>query len=155
MGIPRNATDFEPRSVANILDGMHATIRLPHEWSRRTGSRTSDGIPCDPCSPAARSWCLTGTLDRQLGRISDPVLREQLGNDTEELLLTIARRVLNLPGLHSLQQFNDDRSTTHEDVLELIAEARAQLPARPAYVPAPEIARYAALLSRSVNACLL
>jgi hypothetical protein len=151
MGIPRTSA-FEPRTVANILDGMRATIRLPHEWSHRTGSRTADSIPCDPCSPAARSWCLTGTLDRQLGQISDPVLREQLGNEAEELLLTTARRVLNLPGLHSLQQFNDDRSTTHEDVLDLLSEARATLPMRADYVPAPALVLYLSKSSLSANA---
>jgi hypothetical protein len=129
MAVPHPS--LAPRTVAEILDGMHATIRLPHEWSKRTGSRTADGIPCDACSPAARSWCITGSLERQLGQIASPFLREQLSRVTEELLLATARRIFDLSELHSLQQFNDDRSTTHEDVLELISEARATLPPSP------------------------
>lgn len=136
MGTPRTYAALAPQTVANVLDGMHATLRLPHEWSQRTGSRTSDGIPCDACSPAARSWCITGSLDRMLGQVIEQAVRDRLSVDTEELLLVTARRHFNLPALESLQQFNDDRSTTHEDVLDLISEARAVLPSRPAYRPA-------------------
>lgn len=153
MAIPRSYTDFSPRTVADVLDGMHATIRLPHEWSRRGGARNADHMRCDPCSPAARTWCLSGALDRIIGQVACPLLRERLSEDTELLLLTTARRIFGTPGLDSLQRFNDDRTTTHVDVLDVIAEARATLPMRPDYVPAPDIERYMALaISRSVNA---
>lgn len=152
MAIPRSTTDFSPRTVADVLDGMHATIRLPNEWSKRSGARTATHDRCDPCSPAARSWCINGALDRMLGQIVNPVLRGRLSQETELLLLATARRIFGTPGLQSLQQFNDDRTTTHIDVLDVIAEARATFPAREEYVPAPHLERYMALaLSRSVN----
>lgn len=158
MGMPRTHTDFGPQNVANVLDGMHATLRLPHEWSRRAGSHTSEGMPCDPCSPAARSWCLSGALDRMLGQIVDPILRARLAEDTEILLLDTARRIFGTPCLESLQQLNDSRSTSHTDVLDVIAEARATLPAYRAqpsqieYFTPRAVIDYAAALSRSVNA---
>ena len=158
MGMPRTHTDFGPQNVANVLDGMHATIRLPHEWCKGSPARNAEEMPCDPCSPAARAWCLSGALDRMLGQISDPILRDRLNEETEALLLTTARRIFGTPALDSLQQLNDDRSTNHADVLDVIAEARATLPAYRArtseigYFTPRAVIDYAVAISRSVNA---
>ncbi len=139
----------QPRTIADILVGMHDLLANPAAWSRRAGARRHDGMPCDVCSPAAVSWCLTGAMERILGSIADPALRFVLTTATEMHLLATARH--ELPELDDLAQFSDDRTTTHDDILRLLDEAIILLGQRPTY---PTSALTSARSSRSVKASL-
>lgn len=114
-------------TLTSILIATADQLSNPAAWSRRAGARTATGDRCDTCSPAATSWCLWGALESQLGKIAYEPDRIALTLAVEGHLLAIARYTLDLPELDSLSQFSDDRSTTHEDILELLDEAANSL----------------------------
>ncbi|QEE37892.1 MULTISPECIES: hypothetical protein [unclassified Methylobacterium] len=120
------ATALEP-TLTSVLIATADQLANPAAWSRRAGARDALGNRVDPCSPAAVSWCLWGALESQLGRIAYEPDRYALTLAIEGHLLAIARYTLDLPELDSLSQFSDDRSTTHQDILELLDEAANSL----------------------------
>ncbi|MEH3064923.1 MAG: hypothetical protein PGN33_20015 [Methylobacterium radiotolerans] len=115
------------KPIADILVAVTNRLLNPLAWSRRAGARTYEGIPCDVCSPAAVSWCITAALECELGKIADVATRIILTEAIELHLLATARYQLGMPELDSLAQFNDDRSTTHGDVLDLLDVATLAL----------------------------
>lgn len=117
----------QPQPIATILVAMTNRLLNPLAWSRRAGARTYEGIPCDVCSPAAVSWCLTAALECELGKLGDAAMRVVLSEAIEMHLMATARLQLGMPELSSLTQFNDDRSTTHDDVLDLLDAATLAL----------------------------
>lgn len=111
-----------PQSAKDVFTGMLATLALPAHWLKGFGARRHDGQPCDPCSPSAYAFCLYGARDRELGKVADPFLREQLDEQTDEILHGLTNGV-------SPSAVNDDRSTTHQDVVDLVRQAQAKAPA--------------------------
>lgn len=118
-------------TITGILLATYDQLANPAAWSRRAGARDALGNRVDTCSPAAVSWCLWGALESQLGKIAYEPDRIVLTLAVEGHLLAIARYTLDLPELDSLNQFSDDRSTTHEDILELLDEAVLSLQPEP------------------------
>lgn len=108
----------------DILDGMARTLAFPVRWSKGFGARDRDGLPVDPCSPCAMSWCMYGSLDRAVGPIADAGLRQSLANEAEARVLLVLRKNFGLTAIESLSQFNDDRATTHADVRQVLDLAR-------------------------------
>lgn len=137
-----------PRTIADVLVGTHNLLANPAAWSRRAGARTATGDRCDSCSPAATSWCLWGAIENQLGLIpaDNHALRVILTTAVEMHLLATARIQMQMPELDDIAQFSDDRSTTHEDVLELLDVALFAL-------HHPTSSRLTLRSNRSVNAC--
>ena len=109
-------------TLTSVLIATADQLANPAAWSRRAGARDALGNRVDTCSPAAVAWCLWGALESQLGRIAYEPDRVVLTLAIEGHLLAIARYTLDLPELDSLSQFSDDRSTTHDDIMELLDE---------------------------------
>lgn len=105
-----------PTTAADIFALMRETLAHPSSWTKGFVARDAAGNQCLSTDPKAVSWCLYGARNLALSRVKDADLRDQLEDETDELLHEAA-------GGAAPSAINDDRSTTHEQLLQLIASA--------------------------------
>ena len=95
----------------NALEALREArglIASPDKWTQRVSARREDGVRVDQASDEACRWCLIGAM----GRIA--ILEKVENEEWQKMCRAVARYV---PGYQTLEQFNDDLLTTHEQVL--------------------------------------
>lgn len=106
-----------PLSPEAVFAGILVLLREPSRWTKRASARRHDGMPCDPCAPQAVAWDIYGALDYGLFQIADETQRGHVSEACDEILHEVCHGA-------SPSAFNDDRSTTHMDMLKLVGTAR-------------------------------
>ena len=93
--------------IARELGDVSHTLRHPEFWTQHVCARDRHGDATPPFDVDAVSFCLLGACERS--RVSPET-----------------RGFLNVH-VGCTTRFNDDSGTTHEDVLDAIAEARESI----------------------------
>jgi hypothetical protein len=86
-------------------------LNKPSSWTQGNLAITKDGVPCNPCSPSAVSWCLMGALDKCY---SDPIDRDAARN---KIHTEIGEDI-------PLLEWNDDMLRTFDHIHFLLKEVR-------------------------------
>jgi hypothetical protein len=110
-------------TVRDVLMKARALLAEPSHWTQGEYARTPAGIGMMPWSDRAVCWDLAGAVyfvaAQDQGRCD--VMRAELEGYPATQLLR------NLAGCESLQQWNDDPSRTHAEVLALLDRAIAEV----------------------------
>lgn len=86
-----------------------ARERVAKGWSKRSYARDVTGQPCGYGSGAAVSFCALGAIYAS----ADDLIAE----------ITAVQTLRQTLGVRSIPEFNDDRKTTHADVLAAFDKA--------------------------------
>ncbi len=110
--------------VVIVLEGARALIADPQNWTRGCLAANENGWPCGPEEPGATRFCAIGATWASAERA------ERAGLDPKRAAVARVRAELALyavaplvPGLTSVQSYNDRPQTTHADILQLFDRA--------------------------------
>ena len=105
-----------PTQLTNaVLSEAAALIADSVNWTKKTLARDAEGNRVDPCDPHAACWCTMGAIERVLGGDKKTLAIVEYG--LEQRLH--ARSGLD-PEIFTVANFNDDATTSHADVMELL-----------------------------------
>lgn len=90
-------------------------LSRPENWLKECLARDSKGVPVEPESESATSWCLLGAIIRVYGRTS-----------RQEIVRNYVAEQLAERGIAGgfITTFNNHKDTTHEKVLSLCRELK-------------------------------
>lgn len=119
-----NGLAIEPRrpDLAWVMKRLYVQLSGPDAWTKGAEARGADGHRCRPTSAKACSWCLTGGIDYVVDEIRDLEHAARLASEAEDLLYNILVGQ-DAPDLISVTSWNDDATTTHKMVYDLLWEA--------------------------------
>ena len=101
-------------NLHDILVKGKDLISDPERWTKGYAARDKKGIRVIAMSEDAVKWCMIGAIRK--------VVDEEEYSHELHMAQVLLRR--HLPGNHRLLfEFNDDRATTHEDVMTLFDKA--------------------------------
>jgi hypothetical protein len=109
-----------PRTILDVLRSAREILTPKSQWIKGYFGKTakgSKGYATGPTAPEARCFCMIGAVQRAAAAGDVP----GLAGKTERYLDQTVR-VLGLPG-ESAIGFNDQRKTTHADVLRFLGKA--------------------------------
>jgi hypothetical protein len=95
---------------AFILKRIRHLLSDPARWTRGEMARSMFGAPTDPAGPNATCWCVMGAIHHETK--DDPFLS---GSVYQILRVQLQGRAVS--------EFNDDPTTTHDDLILLIDKA--------------------------------
>ena len=104
------------KRAAEILNGG--------EWTQGTNARRSDGASCSEFSDEACAWCLVGALYRAAYEVSDRPLDAGKPDPLKRAVYAAVKKVLP-PWWKDVEGYNDLKSRTKADVLQMLATAQA------------------------------
>jgi hypothetical protein len=116
-------------SCLEALDAMKAKIE--QGWTQGASARMAEGTPCESTSKYAVCWCLAGAKSAVLEHILKPASNDDYAARSDafhalniKLQNVLSAATLQLVGSESYVEFNDARTTTKADVLNLIDKAK-------------------------------
>lgn len=113
--------------VLAVLESVHARLSDPKRWMKGAagGRHTRRGVI--PALEPFDCWCLGRAISLAVEQVvaTDGYFCALRSTVESELLLTIEQA--GGPAYPAVHQFNDDRETTHSDVLALLAATAFRL----------------------------
>lgn len=104
-------------TAVELVDRIKSILSDEDKWIKNNFAADPDGCPTRPCSQNATSWCLEGAKERVLFdcRMSDA-----------EYNLFVEKEMTVLSRQHDIavSDFNDDPSTTFNDIHKFLDEIK-------------------------------
>lgn len=108
-------------SKLEALRDLRALLADKDHWTKGTTGRTASGEICDSTDSRAVAWCLVGAVYKVTDR------HDYQGRHADDLSNELRYTLRGRPASCGLVNFNDNRGTTHGDVLSLIDRTIARL----------------------------
>lgn len=108
--------------VKDILENALNILDDESHWTKRSSARDADDRPVDVISEEAVSFCLIGAISRAIYYSSGIPLYETAHYQVWDVILNAVRS--KYPD-HGVSSFNDDPSTTLQDVHSILKVALA------------------------------
>ena len=102
------------QTALEVLSESRELLDSKDRWCQVYVATTKDGRPTDIYSEDAASWCLAGSLTKC--DEMDLVLNQKINH---KILYCIRGKYPDC-GFKNIADFNDRRTTTHEDILEIL-----------------------------------
>lgn len=114
--MPFDNTNFvEVSEEIVVLDKMAEILATPERWCQKDLVKTLDGV-------IATQFCIIGAMH---AAVHDTKHVETLHKQEWTVVSKKICGFMQPKGFESVPQFNDAKTTTHQDVLNLIARTRA------------------------------
>ena len=95
-------------------------LEFPNNWCKDNNAETYDGVPTDPKSSLAARWSARGALIRAWYDCNASII------DFDELYSALSAEAMAISTAKSLLTFNNLESTTHDQVLSVFRNAKAE-----------------------------
>ena len=111
-----------PTTELEVLTLVRAKLADPKAWIKGhfAGSTANPASILEPNDPIVDCWCLRGAVLAVCDLSGEPLDFSHLACKTDELLCDL------LTGHGSVEQFNDNKYVSHDDVLALLDKAIAR-----------------------------
>lgn len=98
-----------------IFIQMRELLKEKENWTQRAAARDINGFSCYPEEKEAFSFCLVGAAEKVIS-----ILSEKPRTETRIKINEILRKFIPTKEYNSITKFNDDKNTTHEDIIKLL-----------------------------------
>ena len=113
---------LKPKTVVELLTHSRNLIAEPENWCKKSLAIDMFGNDnANPCDPFAVQWCAVGAMEAILP-MDDGIEVEDITIEASNLLRLEAFR----RGYRGIVQYNNDDSTTHDDIISLFDTAIAE-----------------------------